>query len=148
MGQLALAWVAKFPTTSTVILGATKPEQLLENLKALEVIPKLTPGILEKIDNILQNKPTPHVSTICWIWTILDLDLLFFLSLLGGVLPSTSTASSKVAAQRNSKCTFRLHYLRKTDAVRGFLIHQTYTKFRLSEVMCHGDSRRRTVQMP
>jgi aryl-alcohol dehydrogenase-like predicted oxidoreductase len=61
MSQLALAWVARFPTTSTVILGATKPEQLLENLKAIEVIPKLTPEILAKIDDILGNKPAPEV---------------------------------------------------------------------------------------
>ncbi|GAW08088.1 voltage-gated potassium channel beta-2 subunit [Lentinula edodes] len=54
---LALAWVARNPNTSTVILGATKPEQLLENLKAIEVIPKLTPEILEKIEAILGNKP-------------------------------------------------------------------------------------------
>lgn len=54
---LALAWVAKHPSTSTVILGATSPEQVLENLKALEVLPKLTPEILEKIEKILDNKP-------------------------------------------------------------------------------------------
>ncbi|KAI0295380.1 NADP-dependent oxidoreductase domain-containing protein [Multifurca ochricompacta] len=55
--HLALAWVAKNPNTSTVILGATKPEQVLDNLKALEIIPKLTPQILEKIDEIVGNKP-------------------------------------------------------------------------------------------
>jgi aryl-alcohol dehydrogenase-like predicted oxidoreductase len=54
---LALAWIARNPNTSTVILGATKPEQLLENLKAIEIIPKLTPEILEKIEVILANKP-------------------------------------------------------------------------------------------
>ena len=63
MAQLALAWVAKFPTTSTVILGATKPEQVLDNLKALDVIPKLTPEVLDKIDEILGNKPKPEVRT-------------------------------------------------------------------------------------
>lgn len=54
---LALAWVARHPNTSTVILGASKPEQVTENLKAIEVIPKLTPEILEEIDGILENKP-------------------------------------------------------------------------------------------
>ncbi|KAF9562106.1 Aldo/keto reductase, partial [Agrocybe pediades] len=34
VGVLALAWVAKDPNTSTVILGASKPEQIAENLKA------------------------------------------------------------------------------------------------------------------
>ncbi|KAF6748344.1 voltage-gated potassium channel beta-2 subunit [Ephemerocybe angulata] len=53
---LALAWVAASPNTSTVILGASSPEQVLENLKALEVLPRLTPEILEKVEAILGNK--------------------------------------------------------------------------------------------
>lgn len=57
--HLALAWVAKNPNTSTVILGASKPEQVLDNLKALEVLPKLTPEVLQKIEDILQTKPAP-----------------------------------------------------------------------------------------
>lgn len=61
--HLALAWVAKNPNTSTVILGASKPEQVLDNLKALDVIPKLTPEIVDKIENILDNKPAPLVSS-------------------------------------------------------------------------------------
>lgn len=63
MAQLALAWVTKInPYTSTVILGASKPEQLIENLGAIEVLPKLTPEILEKIEKVLDNKPSPIVS--------------------------------------------------------------------------------------
>lgn len=61
MGQLALAWVAANPNTGTIILGATKPEQVLDNLGALKVIPKLTPEVLEKIEKILGNKPAPEV---------------------------------------------------------------------------------------
>jgi aryl-alcohol dehydrogenase-like predicted oxidoreductase len=57
--HLALAWVAANPNTSTVILGASKPEQILDNLKAIDVLPKLTPAVLEKIDEILDNKPAP-----------------------------------------------------------------------------------------
>ncbi|KAH0825957.1 NADP-dependent oxidoreductase domain-containing protein [Lanmaoa asiatica] len=57
--HLALAWVAKNPNTSTVILGASKPEQVVDNLKALDVIPKLTPEVLDKIEAILDNKPAP-----------------------------------------------------------------------------------------
>ncbi|KII93089.1 hypothetical protein PLICRDRAFT_379385 [Plicaturopsis crispa FD-325 SS-3] len=57
--KLALAWVARNPNTSTVILGASKPEQVVENLKALDVLPKLTPEILEKVEKILDNKPVP-----------------------------------------------------------------------------------------
>ena len=62
MTHLALAWVASKPSTSTVILGATKPEQIIDNLKAIPIIQKLTPEILERIDVILDNKPAPEVS--------------------------------------------------------------------------------------
>ena len=65
--QLALAWVAKQPQTSTVILGASKPEQVTENLKALDVIPKLTPAVLERIEKILDNQPTPVVCTSTYV---------------------------------------------------------------------------------
>ncbi|KAG6896223.1 hypothetical protein C0992_009647, partial [Termitomyces sp. T32_za158] len=56
---LALAWVAKNSNTSTVIIGATSAEQVKENLKALDVLPRLTPEIMEKIELILNNKPSP-----------------------------------------------------------------------------------------
>ncbi|KIK62290.1 hypothetical protein GYMLUDRAFT_555546 [Collybiopsis luxurians FD-317 M1] len=56
---LALAWVAKHPGTSSVILGATRPEQIVENLKAIEILPKLTPQVMERIEDILGNKPSP-----------------------------------------------------------------------------------------
>ncbi|KAF8167254.1 voltage-gated potassium channel beta-2 subunit [Crassisporium funariophilum] len=56
---LALAWIAKNPNTSTVILGASSPQQVIDNLKAVEVIPKITPEIMEKIEIILNNKPSP-----------------------------------------------------------------------------------------
>ena len=62
VSALALAWVARNPHTSTVILGASTREQLIENLKAIEVLPKLTPEILEKIEDILGNKPRDPVS--------------------------------------------------------------------------------------
>ncbi|KAJ7915074.1 NADP-dependent oxidoreductase domain-containing protein [Mycena leptocephala] len=54
---LALAWVAKNPNTSTVILGVSSAAQLVDNLKALEVLPKMTDEIMEKIEEILGNKP-------------------------------------------------------------------------------------------
>ncbi|KAF2739330.1 voltage-gated potassium channel subunit beta-1 channel subunit beta-1 [Polyplosphaeria fusca] len=57
MAQLALAWAAKNPNVSTVILGATKPEQVHDNCKALQLLPKLTPEVMEEIEGILQNKP-------------------------------------------------------------------------------------------
>lgn len=55
--HLSLAWAAKNPNVSTVILGATKIEQVLDNLKALDVIDKLTPEIMEEIEAVLDNKP-------------------------------------------------------------------------------------------
>jgi len=55
--SLSIAWCIKNPNVSTAILGATKKQQLLENLKSLEVMPMLTPEIMEKIDGIMKNKP-------------------------------------------------------------------------------------------
>lgn len=55
--KLAIAWCVKNPNVSTAILGASKPEQLKETITALEVIPLLTPEVIEKIEGILQNKP-------------------------------------------------------------------------------------------
>lgn len=55
--KLAIAWTVKNPNVSTSILGASKVEQLKENLTALEVLPKLTEEAMLKIENILQNKP-------------------------------------------------------------------------------------------
>ncbi|KAJ6613151.1 NADP-dependent oxidoreductase domain-containing protein [Mycena sp. CBHHK59/15] len=54
---LALAWLAKNPNTSTIILGVTSHTQLLQNLEALTVLPKITDEILAKIEEILGNKP-------------------------------------------------------------------------------------------
>ncbi len=50
LAQLALAWVLKNPNVSTVITGASRPEQVRENMKAVEVAPKLTPEIMSRID--------------------------------------------------------------------------------------------------
>lgn len=50
--QLAIAWCAKNPHVSTVITGASRAEQVVENMKALEVMPKLTPVLMEKLDRI------------------------------------------------------------------------------------------------
>jgi voltage-dependent potassium channel beta subunit len=55
--HLALAWTASNPNVSTVILGATKVEQVEDNIKALAVMDKLTPEIIEEIEAVLDNKP-------------------------------------------------------------------------------------------
>lgn len=52
--QLALAWVLAQPGISSVIMGATRPEQVVDNVKAAEV--KLTPDILEAIEAILKGE--------------------------------------------------------------------------------------------
>lgn len=53
MAQLALAWCVKNPNISTVITGASRVEQVHENMKALAALEKLTPDIMEKIRDIL-----------------------------------------------------------------------------------------------
>lgn len=50
LSQLAIAWCLKNPYVSTVITGASRVEQLHENMKAGEVATKLTPEIMERID--------------------------------------------------------------------------------------------------
>ena len=57
MAQMALAWCLKNPNVSTVITGASRREQVVENMKAIEVVPKLTPDVLETIEGVLGNKP-------------------------------------------------------------------------------------------
>ncbi len=52
VAQLAIAWVNRNPRVSTVILGASKLSQLQDNLGALQITPKLTPEVLERIDAI------------------------------------------------------------------------------------------------
>lgn len=54
---LSIAWCIKNPNVTTAILGATKKEQLTENLKALEVLPLLTDDVMQKIEKIMVNKP-------------------------------------------------------------------------------------------
>jgi voltage-dependent potassium channel beta subunit len=53
MAQLALAWCLKNSNVSTVITGASRAEQVRENMKALELVPKLTPEVMERIEGIL-----------------------------------------------------------------------------------------------
>ena len=50
LSQLSIAWCLKNPNVSTVITGASRVEQLHENLKATEIAPQLTADILQRID--------------------------------------------------------------------------------------------------
>ncbi len=54
---LSIAWCINNKNVSTAILGATKKQQLAENLKSLEVLPLLTPQVLESVEKIMGNKP-------------------------------------------------------------------------------------------
>ncbi|MEX1311104.1 MAG: aldo/keto reductase [Candidatus Sulfomarinibacteraceae bacterium] len=60
LAQLAIAWCLTNPNVSTVITGASKPDQVSENMKAAEVFEKLTPDVLEQIEDIVDNKPEPE----------------------------------------------------------------------------------------
>lgn len=57
LAALSIAWCVKNPHVTTAILGATKKEQLIDNLKALDVLPLLNTAILQKIEDIMLNKP-------------------------------------------------------------------------------------------
>ncbi|MCA3014220.1 MAG: aldo/keto reductase [Myxococcaceae bacterium] len=52
--QLAIAWCLKNPNVSTVITGASRAEQVAENVKALSIVPRLTPEVMARIEGVLQ----------------------------------------------------------------------------------------------
>ncbi len=51
MAQLAVAWVLQNPNVSAAIIGATRPEQVRENVKASGI--RLDPEVLRRIDDVL-----------------------------------------------------------------------------------------------
>jgi len=57
MSQFALAWLIKNKDVSTAIIGSKKPEQLEENIKAIELAKNITPEIEEKLEKVLNNRP-------------------------------------------------------------------------------------------
>lgn len=54
--QLAVAWCLKNDNVSSVITGASRPEQIEENVGALRILDRLTPEVLAEIDEITGNK--------------------------------------------------------------------------------------------
>ena len=56
--QLGVSWCLKNPDVSTVILGASKSEQLEENLKSIELYQRIDDAAMERIEDILQNQPS------------------------------------------------------------------------------------------
>lgn len=57
MAHMAIAWCLKNPHVSTVITGASRPEQVAENMQALSALPLLTDDVMAQIETILDNKP-------------------------------------------------------------------------------------------
>jgi voltage-dependent potassium channel beta subunit len=54
LAQMSLAWCLKNPNVSTVITGASRVEQVRQNMQALEVLPRLTPDVMARIEDILK----------------------------------------------------------------------------------------------
>ena len=57
LAQLAIAWCLTNPNVSTVITGASRPEQVTENMAAMEVFERLTPEVVEHIEAVVDTKP-------------------------------------------------------------------------------------------
>ena len=57
LAAMSIAWCIKNPNVTTAILGATKKDQLVGNLKALDALPKLDEAVMQKIEEIVQTKP-------------------------------------------------------------------------------------------
>ena len=53
LAQMSLAWCLKNPRVSTVITGASRPAQVVENMKALDVVGRLSPEVMARIDAAL-----------------------------------------------------------------------------------------------
>lgn len=59
--QLSLAWILKNPNISSMITGASRPEQVRDNVRALAVADKLTDEVIEKIEAAIGNKPAVEI---------------------------------------------------------------------------------------
>lgn len=57
LAKLSLAWCLKNPNVSTVILGASKTEQLKENLTTIDILPRINDEVIEQIESIMQTRP-------------------------------------------------------------------------------------------
>ena len=51
MGQLAIAWVLKNPNVASAIVGASRPDQIVDNIKAIDVV--LDDAVMKKIDDVV-----------------------------------------------------------------------------------------------
>ncbi len=64
--QLCLAWCLVNKDVSTAIVGASKPEQMLDNIGAVELVKRWTPEIDKKMEEIMQNTPQPPLNWRTW----------------------------------------------------------------------------------
>ena len=64
--HLALAWVIKFPHSSSALIGARDSNQLGECLGALKVVEKLTKTVEERINKILDNFGSSRMDFLNW----------------------------------------------------------------------------------
>ena len=53
LAQMSLAWCLRNPRVSTVITGASRASQVRENLRAADVVPKLAPDVMARIDAVV-----------------------------------------------------------------------------------------------
>jgi len=66
IAQLALAWCLKNQKISSVITGASRPEQVSESMQSLDIVEKLTDEVMEQIETILDNRPEPESDPREW----------------------------------------------------------------------------------
>ena len=64
--QLALAWVLRNKDVTTALVGASRPAQLVENYKALDLYHQWTPEIEKKCGEILGNSPQTLINWMNW----------------------------------------------------------------------------------
>ena len=53
--HLAINWCIKNPNVSSAITGASRVEQVRDNMKAIEAFDRMTPDVLKRIDEIMSN---------------------------------------------------------------------------------------------
>jgi aryl-alcohol dehydrogenase-like predicted oxidoreductase len=60
LAQFSLAWCLQNPHVSSVITGASRPQQIEENMKAIEFVDKFTPEVMAQIDAIFSESESPN----------------------------------------------------------------------------------------
>jgi len=56
VAQLSIAWCVLNPNVSSVITGASRVEQVTENMKALDIVPKLTPDVVARVEKLVEGR--------------------------------------------------------------------------------------------